>query len=62
MIEEVFTDDERLLLVTLVTQAHVNIRDDPEMKHANDECNGILRKLTGTDTVLVAKRAYPSRR
>ena len=60
MIEERFPDAERQLMVVWATQALVALHRDPEMATAAEECRSILRKLTGTDTVLVARRAYPS--
>jgi hypothetical protein len=61
MIEELFTDANRQLLMVLVTQAMVRIESDPAMQAAITECHDILSKLTGTDTVLIARRAYASR-
>lgn len=55
MIEEPFSDAERRLLVTLVINAVPRDRGDPVL-------TSIITKLSGTDTVLVAKRAYPSLR
>lgn len=52
MIDERFTDQERLLLLGLALR-EVGPRD-PEMTN-------IIAKITGVDTVLVARRAYPSR-
>jgi hypothetical protein len=57
MMEEVFSDNERRLLVMLVTNAHAGQLD----QNALVEFNTLLSKLTGTDTVLVARRAYASR-
>ncbi len=45
---EPFTDHERMLLVVLVTQAWVRIREDPEMEAHIVELETILRKLHGT--------------
>ena len=59
-VEEPFTDAERQLLVVLVTKAWVEIRGDAEMASEAAELEGVLRKLSGVDTVLVARRAYPS--
>jgi hypothetical protein len=61
MTEELFTDSERQLLIVLATQAMVRIQSDPDMDHAVKELHDILSKLYGTDTILVARRAYPSR-
>ena len=61
MSEEQFPDSERQLLVVLVTQAMVRIADDAAMQAAVAECHSLLKKLSGTDTVLIARRAYPSR-
>jgi hypothetical protein len=60
MVDETFTDAERQLLIVLTQQAMVRIQDDPHMRDASRECFEILSKLYGTDTVLVARRAYPS--
>ena len=60
MIEERFADAERQLLIMLVTRALVSIQLDPEMDAQTEECRTILRRLSGTDTVLVARRAYAS--
>jgi len=51
MIEEIFADTERHRLIGLVLAAM-----------AKDDCtlNNILSKLTGTDTVVVVRRAYRS--
>ena len=57
MIEEVFSDTECHRLVMLVTNAHAGRLDQRDL----DELNSLLSKLTGTDTVLVARRAYASR-
>lgn len=57
-----FTDDERQLIVTLLLRDLVRIRTDPGMQPQARELAGILEKLSGTDTVLVARRAYPARR
>jgi hypothetical protein len=51
---EVFTDEERRRLVELVLSA---IPRD----HGDAELTAILSRLSGTDTVLIARRAYPSR-
>lgn len=60
MIEETFTDDERQLLLVLTTKALVDTRADPEFRAAAAELSRIVAKLAGVDTVLVARRAYPS--
>lgn len=60
MIEERFTDAERQLLVVWAMRSLLAIQGDPEMVPEIAECRAILRKLTGTDTVLIARRAYPS--
>ena len=54
MIEEVFTDIERSRLLKLVL-ASLSQRDDALLVT-------IAAKLSGTDTVVVARRAYPSGR
>lgn len=52
MIEEKFSDEERQVLLVLSMDAVV--REPLPMLEA------VLRKLSGTETVLVAHRAYPS--
>jgi hypothetical protein len=52
MHDEILTDHERRRLLTLVMQAMPNGRD-PELL-------SIAAKIIGVDTVLVARRAYPS--
>lgn len=61
-VEEPFTDSERRLLIVLVLQALVRIEHDDATDEIIEECRAILAKLYGTDTVLVARRAYPSSR
>jgi hypothetical protein len=61
MIEELFSDSDRQLLIVLATEAMVRIRDDPALEHATQELVAILSKLYGTDTIIVARRAYESR-
>lgn len=46
---EYLTDMERMLVVTLVTEAWARIQGDPAMKSAAQECEGIVRKLSGVD-------------
>ena len=58
--EERLTDMERQLLVILVTRWWVQIRGDDEMQAEVGELEGILRKISGTDTVVVVRRMYPS--
>lgn len=53
MIEERFTIEERRLLMRLAMDAMPQDRSDSQLIT-------ILSKLSGTDTVLVAQRAYPS--
>lgn len=52
--EETLTDAERVRLLRLC------IRDIPH-NQGDDDLTGIIGKISGTDTVLVARRAYPSR-
>jgi hypothetical protein len=52
MVEETFTDAERQRLIGLVLAA---------MQQRDSVLLAILSKLTGTDTVIVAHRAYRSR-
>lgn len=53
MIEEIFTDAERMRLISLAMGALVSGPDD--------EATALISKLSGTDTVLIARRAYASR-
>ena len=58
---ERFSDEERQLLVTLVLQHWVKLRDDPALDAAKAEkLARIIARMGGTDTVLLADRAYPS--
>lgn len=52
--EERFTDAERVRLLELCFKAVPREHGDPGM-------TAIIAKLSGTDTVLVVHRAYPSR-
>lgn len=45
MTAEILTDDERQLLIVLVTKALVDIRGDRDMLHEYEECLELLRKL-----------------
>lgn len=49
-----FTDAERQLLLVLVTRHWVRISDDPVMRSEADELKGVIRKLSGVDTVIVS--------
>lgn len=61
MVEESFTDQERQLLILLATKSLVEIDStDLYLQSAIQELNSIIKKLTGTDTVIVARRAYTS--
>lgn len=62
MVTETMSDSERQLLIVLVTQAWVGLRHDADMLPQANELEGMLRKLSGTDTRVVCERAYPSRR
>lgn len=53
MIDEPLTDAQRRLLIALVMGAMPKDRGDPEL-------TAIIAKLSGTDTVVIARRAYPS--
>jgi hypothetical protein len=57
MIEEPLTDEERRILLGLIYAAIPAI-NQPGTEHP---LIGILRKISGCDTALVARRAYPSR-
>lgn len=54
MTDEQFSDSERQRLLRLTMAAVPKTHGDPEL-------TAIIAKLSGTDTVLVARRAYPSR-
>jgi hypothetical protein len=54
VIEEKFTDGERRRLLDLAIAAVPNDRGDQLL-------TAIIAKLSGTDTVLIAHREYPSR-
>jgi len=54
MIDEPFTEDERKRLL------HLAIAAVP-LKHGDPLLTSIIAKLTGVDTVLYARRAYPTR-
>lgn len=60
MVTEVLPDDHRTLIVNLVTQAWVEIRDDPFLSANAQECLDIMSRLSGTDTRVTVERAYPS--
>lgn len=60
MVTEVLPDDHRTLIVNLVTQAWVEIRDDPFLATNAQECLDIISRLSGTDTRVTVERAYPS--
>jgi hypothetical protein len=69
MIEEKFTDRERTLLVVLVQKALLELKADPVLAaargggdHMIAEVRTVLGRLSGTDTVLIAQRAYSSHR
>jgi hypothetical protein len=53
MIEERLTDEERRKLLHLVIAAVARNHGDPVL-------TALVAKLSGTDTVIVAHRAYPS--
>jgi hypothetical protein len=55
MIEERFTHSERQRLISLVLAAFPS-------DHGDVELTAILTKLSGVDTVIIAQRAYPSRK
>lgn len=55
MIEETFTETERQLLLRLA------VSEIPEGQIAAPELLRAVSRLSGTDTVLIARRAYPSR-
>lgn len=49
------TDEERQLLVVLVTKAWVEIRHDSEMEKEASELESILRKISGTDKRIIVE-------
>ena len=53
MIEETLTDSERRRLVTLAINAVPRQHGDPEL-------TSIIAKLSGVDTEVIVRRAYPS--
>lgn len=53
MIDEPLTDAERRRLLALALAAVPADRGDPEL-------TAIIAKLSGTDTLLIARRAYPA--
>jgi hypothetical protein len=55
LIEEPLTDEERQLLVILVMAQIPRDHGDPHLTR-------LVAKLSGSDTQLVARRAYPSKR
>jgi hypothetical protein len=55
MIEEPLTEAERRKLLDLVMAA-------VPREHGDQLLTGLIAKLSGTDTVIVARRAYPSRK
>lgn len=57
MVVEHLTDPQRQLLVVLVTQAYVRIQHDPDMLAESDECEHLIRVLSGTDTRVMVERA-----
>jgi hypothetical protein len=57
---EILPDQSRQLLVSLVMKAWVEIRDDPAMMEHARECQDIIRRLSGSDTVVKVERAYAS--
>jgi len=60
MIEETLCDAERRKLVELCIRAMPLYRaDDPDL---TERLEAMIAKLSGTDTVVVVRRAYPSRR
>lgn len=59
-VSERLPDEQRQLIVVLVTKAMFEIKDDPEMKAQERECLEIIKRLSGTDTVVTVERAYPS--
>jgi rare lipoprotein A (peptidoglycan hydrolase) len=57
MVREQLSDERRQLLLILVTQAWVRIKDDPDMDCQSEECRDILRMLSGADVRLFVERA-----
>lgn len=54
MSEEQLTDAERRRLLALAIEAVPADKGDPML-------TGLIAKLSGTDTVVIVRRAYPSR-
>ncbi len=52
-VEEFLTDSERRRLVTLAIDA-------VPARHGDPELTSIIAKLSGVDTVVIVRRAYPS--
>ena len=59
---EHLTDENRQLLVVLLTREYTRLRYDTDMQPEADELIGMIAKLTGADTVVLCERAYPSRK
>lgn len=57
---EFMTADHRQLIVVLVTQAYVRIRNDPEMRDQAAECDDLLRLLSGETTRVAVIRSISS--
>jgi hypothetical protein len=55
MSDTLITDDERQLLVLLVTRAWLEIRDDSYMRQESAELEVLLRKINGVDKVLTVR-------
>jgi len=58
---ERFSDAHRQLIVTLLLKSWVRLRGDPDLADAEEELRSIVARMGGTDTVLFASRAYPSK-
>jgi hypothetical protein len=54
MIDEPLSESERRLLLDLAIAA-------VPLQHGDPALTAIIAKLSGVDTVLIARRAYPSR-
>ncbi len=59
-VTETLPDAHRQLIVVLVANAFVKIREDPEMNHEARELSDIIKRFSGTDTRVTIERAYPS--
>ncbi len=57
---ETIPDAQRQLLIVLVTRAYVEIRDDLDMAAQTEECEALIKRLSGETTRLLVVRTTPS--